>query len=45
MVPNHPLSEGADIFILAFVESLLARLDVEHTGSIRDMGDLRVGWL
>ena len=45
MVADHLLCEGAHIFVLGFVERLLARVDVDESGSVGDMSDLRVGRL
>jgi hypothetical protein len=42
VVAHHVVGEGADIRVLRSIERLLRGLDVEVTGRIRDMGNLRV---
>jgi hypothetical protein len=48
VIRDHPLGEGSHIFVLRFFESLFARLNVDQSRGVsdmRDMRDLRVGWL
>src|SRR6476646_3443150 len=42
MVTDHPLCEGTHILVLALVEGLLARFDVELVRRVGNMRDLRV---
>lgn len=43
VVALHGLGEGADLKIGRLLQRLLSRVDVQLTGGIGDVGDLRVG--
>ena len=45
MVAHHVFCEGLDVLIAGFSQRLLGRRNIDHTGGICDMGDLRISGL
>jgi hypothetical protein len=45
VVLDHVFGERDHLFVLRHLDRLLGGLDVDLSGGVRDMRNLRIGWL